>query len=162
GRTRRWRVPAPPVTGLDFVSSDVCAAFPCALGNLAPNTSRTINVTFHVPSNFTGLLITNVATATSLTPDPLPENNTGQASVSLGAPIADLSVTKDNGTTTVVPGTQTTYTIVVSNNGPSDVTGATVTDDPPVTLTNVSWPCTAVQPNARSQTDPTGTIAPPV
>src|SRR5262249_45749559 len=48
---------------------------------------------------------------------------------------------------------------VVSNNGPSDVTGATVTDDPPVTLTNVSWTCTAVQPNACSQSNGTGTIA---
>ncbi len=110
----------PPVTGLDFVSSDVCAAFPCTLGDLAPNASRTINVTFNIPSDYTGPnLITNTATATSPTPDPVPGNNTGQASVSLGAPIVDLSVTKDNGTTTVVPGNQTTYTIVISNGGPS-------------------------------------------
>src|SRR5262249_27975266 len=137
----------PPVTGLDFVSNsgDCSTAFPCMLGDLAPSATRTINITYHIPSNYTGPnLITNVATATSPTPDPLLGNNTGQASVSLGAPIADLSVTKDNGTTTVVPGTQTTYTIVVSNNGPSDVTGATVTDTPPVTLTNVTWTCTAV------------------
>src|SRR5262245_14361106 len=150
----------PPVTGLDFVSSDVCAAFPCPLGDPAPDATRTINVTFHIPSNYTGPnLITNIATATSLTPDPLPGNNTGQASVSHGAPIADLSVTKDNGAQTAVPGTQTTYTIVVSNNGPSDVTGATVTDTPPVTLTNVTWTCTAVQPNACGQPNGTDVIA---
>ncbi len=34
-----------------------------------------------------------------------------------------------------------TYTIVVSNAGPSDVTGATVTDTLPAALTNVSWTC---------------------
>ena len=43
--------------------------------------------------------------------------------MTLGTDIADLTVTKTNGTMSVVPGTQTTYTIVVSNDGPSDVAG---------------------------------------
>ena len=34
----------------------------------------------------------------------------------------DVSVTKTNGTTTVVPGATTTYTITVSNAGPSTAT----------------------------------------
>jgi len=44
-------------------------------------------------------------------------------------PTADLSITVDDGTTTVVPGTSNTYTITVSNNGPDAVTGASVLDE---------------------------------
>ena len=36
-----------------------------------------------------------------------------------------------------------TYTIVVSNGGPDDVTGATVTDVFPADVTGVSWTCAA-------------------
>ena len=55
--------------------------------------------------------------------------------------VADLMVTKDNGQTMVVPGTQITYTIIVTNAGPSEVVGATVTDTFPAELTNVMWTC---------------------
>ncbi|NDC62816.1 MAG: DUF11 domain-containing protein [Planctomycetia bacterium] len=42
-----------------------------------------------------------------------------------------LSVTKDDGKTRYVPGTSTTYTIVVTNSGPSTLVGGTVTDTLP-------------------------------
>src|SRR5207245_1752442 len=48
-----------------------------------------------------------------------------------------------DGQTTVVPGSQVTYTITISNGGPSAVTGATVTDNFPASLSNVTWTCTA-------------------
>src|SRR4030095_354169 len=38
---------------------------------------------------------------------------------------ADLSITKNDGFLSKAPGTSVTYTIVVTNNGPSAVTGAT-------------------------------------
>lgn len=57
--------------------------------------------------------------------------------------LADLAVNKDDGQTTAVPGTSITYTITVSNNGPDDVTGATVTDTFPPELSGVSWVCVA-------------------
>ncbi|MCY7355510.1 MAG: DUF11 domain-containing protein [Lysobacter sp.] len=43
---------------------------------------------------------------------------------------ADLGITKTNGTTTVTSGASTTYTVVVTNNGPDPVTGAVVSDTP--------------------------------
>jgi hypothetical protein len=47
-------------------------------------------------------------------------------------PTADLSIAKDNGQTTVTPGTAVTWQIVASNDGPSAVTGAaTRTPFPP-------------------------------
>jgi uncharacterized repeat protein (TIGR01451 family) len=58
-------------------------------------------------------------------------------------PQADLSITLTNGTTTSVPGTAVTYTIVASNGGPAPVVGATVSDTPPVSLAGVTWTCTA-------------------
>ena len=56
---------------------------------------------------------------------------------------ADLSITKTDASPTYTPGGSLTYTIVVSNAGPSDVTGATVTDTFPADLTNVAWTCAA-------------------
>ena len=61
----------------------------------------------------------------------------------LGVPAADLAVTKTNNATSVVPGSVVTYTIVVTNKGPSAVVGATVTDIVPTALTNVTWTCAA-------------------
>ena len=39
----------------------------------------------------------------------------------------------------MAPGNSTTYTIVVSNNGPSDVTGAAVTDMLPAAITSATF-----------------------
>lgn len=54
---------------------------------------------------------------------------------------ADLAVTKTDGTNTYSAGTNTTYTIVVSNNGPFGVLGATVSDPVPsgIPSANVSY-----------------------
>src|SRR5438094_161995 len=51
---------------------------------------------------------------------------------------ADLAVTKDDDMTTAVPGTNDTYTVTVTNSGPSTVTGATVSDVLPAGTTFVS------------------------
>src|SRR6185295_1338077 len=56
-------------------------------------------------------------------------------------PQTDLSITKTDSVTTAVPGQTTTYTVVVSNFGPSNVTGATVTDALPAGVTSMSWTC---------------------
>jgi uncharacterized repeat protein (TIGR01451 family) len=55
---------------------------------------------------------------------------------------ADLSITKTPDVMTATPGGSIDYTIVVSNAGPADVTGATVTDTLPASLT-CTWTCTA-------------------
>jgi len=58
-------------------------------------------------------------------------------------PSANLAITKDDGNTSYVAGGVLTYTITVTNNGPSAVTGATVTDNKPAQITSWSWACTA-------------------
>ena len=56
------------------------------------------------------------------------------------APSADLSIIKSDGVTTAVPGGSVTYTIIASNAGPDPVTGATVSDTFPASLT-CTWTC---------------------
>lgn len=65
-----------------------------------------------------------------------------------GGASADLSITKDDGLTTVAPGGQITYTITASNAGPDDVTGATVADMFPAELINCSTTCASTAPNS--------------
>ncbi|MBX7116012.1 MAG: tandem-95 repeat protein [Myxococcaceae bacterium] len=55
---------------------------------------------------------------------------------------ADLSITKTDMLTSEVPGTQVTYAIVVTNNGPNVATGAHVLDTLPGVLTGATWTCT--------------------
>src|SRR5438874_3726285 len=52
---------------------------------------------------------------------------------------ADLKVTVNDGKTAAVPGTKDTYTIVVTNVGPSNIAGAVINDSFPSTFTGVTY-----------------------
>ncbi|MXN92327.1 DUF11 domain-containing protein [Flavobacterium sp. Sd200] len=52
---------------------------------------------------------------------------------------ADLSITKTNNQDTYIPGSTTTYTITVTNNGPSDASRVQVQDLMPQGITTMSW-----------------------
>ena len=107
--------------------------------NLASGGSATFTITGTVLATATGNLV-NTATvaAPAGVTDPTPGNNSA-TDTDTPNPVADLAITKTDGVTSVVPGTATTYTIVVSNTGPSFVTGATVADTLPAALTGVNW-----------------------
>lgn len=55
--------------------------------------------------------------------------------------VADLSVTKTDGSATYSPGLPIRYTIVVKNTGPSNASGVHVTDAVPTVITGVSVSC---------------------
>jgi uncharacterized repeat protein (TIGR01451 family) len=76
-------------------------------------------------------------------------------------PQADLSITKTDGQATAVPGQAVTYTVVAANAGPVAVTGATVSDTPPATITGVTWTCTA-SPGSSCPPSGSGAINAPV
>jgi uncharacterized repeat protein (TIGR01451 family) len=57
-------------------------------------------------------------------------------------PSANLSLTKTDGATSVQAGGATTYTITAANAGPSNVTGATVSDNLPAEISSATWICT--------------------
>ncbi len=73
------------------------------------------------------------------TTDPVPANNSATDTTNV-LPVADLSITKTDGTSTAVAGLQTTYTIVAANAGPATATGAAVADTFPATLA-CTWTC---------------------
>ena len=101
----------------------------------------TYTLTGTISAAATGTL-TNTATVTAPAgvTDPDLTNNTATDTDTL-TPQANLSITKTDGQTTAVPGTPITYTIVASNAGPSAVTGATVADTVPGTITGATWTC---------------------
>ena len=69
-------------------------------------------------------------------------NNTASDTDTL-TPQADLAITKTDGVVSVVAGASTVYTIVVSNNGPSNVIGASVTDVMPAAIAGDTYTAVA-------------------
>ena len=149
--------PLPPQSYADVIATattGTCtAAVVCSLGDLAPGESATITIDATVTAVDTTL--TNQATVSSTTDDPTPLNNLDAAIVTV-APTADLGVVKTPSTTTPVPGAPggLTYTITVTNAGPSTATGVTIFDEIPADFapTAVAGPpgftCTAATPGA--------------
>jgi uncharacterized repeat protein (TIGR01451 family) len=94
------------------------------------------------------------ATVTGLgLPTPIPLSGSGRFE-------ADMSVTKTDGVSSIQSTRPTTYTIVVSNNGPSTVTGATVADTRPSGMASWSWRCTADSGTPSAACNGTTTIGP--
>ncbi|MEK7952936.1 choice-of-anchor Q domain-containing protein [Luteolibacter soli] len=99
--------------------------------------SFTFTVTAPISAAATGTLV-NTATVSSAATDPNPANNSATDTDTL-APQANLAITKTDGVTSAIPGTQVTYTITASNSGPSNSPGSTVADTLPATITGVTW-----------------------
>ena len=78
--------------------------------------------------------------------------------ICVSSPTSDLSITKDDSSLTYTPGGTGTYTIIVTNNGPDDVSGATITDNLPdgVTMTS-AWTCIPSSVNSSCNTVPSTT-----
>ncbi len=110
--------------------------------NLPVGASVTYTAACAISAAATGSLVN---TATVSVPsgafDPDLPNNTATDTDTIEVPEADLSISKTDGVTSVAPAQSTTYTIVASNAGPIDATGATVTDTFPAALTGCSWTC---------------------
>jgi len=121
--------------------------------NLPAGASITYTVTAQTdPAATTNLVNTATVTPPSGITDPTPGNNTA-SDTDTPNPQADLSVTKDDGVTQYVPGGTLTYTITVTNNGPSNAPAAVITDNIPSQFTSWSWVCTA-QSGGASDCDP--------
>jgi uncharacterized repeat protein (TIGR01451 family) len=135
----------PTPAGLTFTSATApCSGgFPCALGIVAGAGNVVVTVTYTVPPDYAGPSpIVNTATVSAVTADPVATNNSQSVSTTV-TPVADLAITKTDGLTSVTSGSVVTYTIVVTNTGPSAVSGAAVADPVPAQLTGVTWSCLA-------------------
>ncbi len=133
----------PTPAGYTFVSATApCAGgFPCPLGDMMPGSAVAFDVTYATSPSAGGSVVTNTATASSPTFDPNGGNDSGSATTTLGAE-ADLAITK-SGPATAIAGTQVTYDITVTNNGPSDATSVSVADPTPAgyTFASATAPC---------------------
>ncbi|MFM7035963.1 MAG: FG-GAP-like repeat-containing protein, partial [Planctomycetia bacterium] len=107
-------------------------------GALGVSGSTSFTITILPASTRTGSLV-NTATvaAPTGTTDSNPLNNSA-IDTDTPAPVADLSISKTDNRTTYVPDRNLTYTITVTNLGPSAVTGATVSDVLPAGTSFVS------------------------
>ncbi|HJW93976.1 MAG TPA: hypothetical protein VJ901_10175, partial [Thermoanaerobaculia bacterium] len=123
--------------GVGFVSNTggCTGTYPCNLGTLTSGQVVTITSTYST-SGTTPSNVTNTASVSSTTNDPDNSNNSDSASTNVG-PQADLSISK-TGTASATPGQTVTYTIIVTNNGPSAAASTVVTDVTPAGLAFVS------------------------
>ncbi len=95
--------------------------------------SGSVSATVHgiLDPSLTGTFDVNVTAATSGFAD-IDATNNGDSGSSNLIPEADLQITKSNGVTALSPRDPLTWSIEITNLGPSDVTGATLTDAIPV------------------------------
>ena len=128
------------VTGATIAPAGDCSAttgnnVDCTVPSLAPGASATVTVTFDVDAAVTPTTITNTADVTS---DEVTTPVTPSTSVDVTA-VTDLAVAKTSSPDPYVPGDTITYTVVVSNVGPSTATAIGLTEVLPDDLTDVTF-----------------------
>ncbi len=97
------------------------------LGELNAGDPATISVLTSVAADTRGTL-TNRASASSLTMDPITENNMAESAFDVIGQ-ADLSISTIPPAEIVYPGEIIHYTLQIANDGPSDATGVTIADN---------------------------------
>lgn len=106
-----------------------------ASGGSAPPITLTVSVNQSAPASIENTA--NVSGGGELNTG----NNAGPVTTTVTSQ-ADLEISK-TGTTSATVGGAVSYTLTVRNNGPSNVTGAVITDTVPSAFTGVSWTCAA-------------------
>lgn len=122
------------------------------IGSLASGLSSTVLLRGTVCTNGASS-ITNTATVSSDTDDPNLSNNTSTTTTNI-TPVSDLAITKQANPEPVAVGSQLTYTLVITNNGPSTANGIVLTDNIPNTVTNPQYSLD----NGTTWTNWTGTL----
>ncbi len=121
--------------------------FTCDLLTIAAGDSVVVTVGYTVPPSTTASPQTNSATVDSDVDDPDTSNNTAADSDDV-ATSADLSISKTAPAATAIAGTDLTYTILVSNGGPSDAQNVSVSDTLPAGTSYVSSGAGCTLPDA--------------
>ncbi len=103
------------------------------------------NLVFAVPAGASSNTATvsrfRVATAGGLSYDGLAADGEVEDHAVATAPVADVSITKTDGSATQIPGTTVTYTITASNAGPDGVNAVAIADTFPAAISGVTWTC---------------------
>lgn len=137
-------------SGTGWSCSDDAPASPttvtCTLATLPVGAANPIVIVSTVdPSTTNGTALSNTATVTSTNIELNPGDESDTEPTNVGTE-ADLSLVKNDVSDPVEAGTNVTWTLSVTNNGPSDAQGVTVTDTLPTEVTLVSasgtgWSC---------------------
>lgn len=96
------------------------------IGTIASGASETITLIVDVAGTTNGT-ITNSATVTASETDSNTGNNSASENTTI-TPVIDLTVSKSDNPDAVNAGATLTYTVLVTNNGPSPATAVTLTD----------------------------------
>ncbi|BBB32858.1 hypothetical protein TTHT_1345 [Thermotomaculum hydrothermale] len=109
------------------------------LGIIASGSSSQILIRGTVNSSTSdGIVLDNSASVTTDTDELDTSDNSATASTTVNTS-SDLSITKTDNPDPVTAGNTLTYTITVTNNGPSDAQNVVVTDNVPSELENVEY-----------------------
>ena len=127
--------------GVTFVSAtpdqgtcnEASGTITCDLGTIQNGASSTVTIEVTIDASTTGIL-TNMAEVDSNETDPDTNNNTVDEDTAV-ATEADLSVAKTDDPDPIIAGSSLTYTVTVTNNGPSDSTGVELVDTLPAGVT---------------------------
>ena len=106
----------------------------CALGAMASGATATVTIVCDVPANVAAGSYTNTASVSGDESDPVSTNDTASEDTSV-VEEADLAITKTDSPDPVTAGEPLTWTLTVTNNGPSDATNVVVTDTLPAGVT---------------------------
>ncbi|ROS77544.1 putative repeat protein (TIGR01451 family)/fimbrial isopeptide formation D2 family protein [Curtobacterium sp. PhB130] len=125
GTTAHWALESNEDGVLTLVSTDGIA-----VGAEDPNT---IGIVVHVPASFTGSSVVNTATAAPVTAQGATAHDSATVDVTTEA---DLSITKTRtSAASADAGTDVTYDVTVTNDGPSDAQRVTWADTAPAGMT---------------------------
>ena len=119
--------------------TDAANVIRCTVPTLGidPLDQKTFTITVKLKNNLkTGDTVTNTAYVTATGAISVAS---GSQSVTVNATSADLAITKIGTPDVVVAGTSMTYTLFVTNTGPSDAQNVTITDTLPISLTYTNW-----------------------
>ena len=105
----------------------------CTVGPLVSGAATSFTITVAVPSSAVAGTVTNTAHVQANEPDPNSGNDTDSETTDV-VRRTDLAIDKRDDGSDAVAGTNYTYTLEVTNLGPSDSSGATVTDTLPAAL----------------------------
>jgi uncharacterized repeat protein (TIGR01451 family) len=123
---------------------------------LTSGASTSFSITLAVSAGYSSGSLSNTASiSSSPVSDPTPGNNSATDTDTVTGS-ADLSIAKDDSVGSVAPGTSTTYTVTLTNNGPSDVAaGVEITDTAPAgtTISSSDGRCVVASGTATCTTD---------
>ena len=122
------------------------SALPYGAGVISSNPVTTTDSSdyFIQSINYTGISaindnLTNTASITNSTTTNTNSNPTAADTIQVENADLAIKITDNAANSPVLPGNDITYTIVVSNNGPFSVTGASIIDNLPASITSDTW-----------------------